>query len=79
MNQFLIANAQRCIGCRTCEVACAVAHQQAQDVAALSTNHFAPRIRVVKSGDILDGDGLSAVRGCALRQRLPTGGDSARQ
>ncbi len=36
MNQFLIANAQRCIGCRTCEVACAVAHQQAQDVAALS-------------------------------------------
>ncbi|PLL68767.1 effector protein, partial [Klebsiella pneumoniae] len=29
MNQFLIANAQRCIGCRTCEVACAVAHQQA--------------------------------------------------
>ena len=24
----------------------------AQDVAALSTNHFAPRIRVVKSGDI---------------------------
>ncbi|MED5714610.1 electron transport protein HydN, partial [Enterobacter hormaechei] len=22
MNQFLIANAQRCIGCRTCEVAC---------------------------------------------------------
>ncbi len=40
MNQFLIANAQRCIGCRTCEVACAVAHQQAQDVAALSTNHF---------------------------------------
>ena len=52
MNQFLIANAQRCIGCRTCEVACAVAHQQAQDVAALSTNHFAPRIRVVKSGDI---------------------------
>lgn len=52
MNQFLIANAQRCIGCRTCEVACAVAHQQSQDVAALSTNHFAPRIRVVKSGDI---------------------------
>ncbi len=49
MNQFLIANAQRCIGCRTCEVACAVAHQQAQDVAALSTNHFAPRIRVVKA------------------------------
>lgn len=75
MNQFLIANAQRCIGCRTCEVACAVAHQQAQDVAALSTNHFAPRIRVVKSGDI------STAMACrhALRQRLPTGGDSARQ
>ena len=77
MNQFLIANAQRCIGCRTCEVACAVVHQQAQDVAALSTNHFAPRIRVVKSGDI--STAMACRRGCALRQRLPTGGDSARQ
>lgn len=52
MNRFLIANAQQCIGCRTCEVACAVAHQQAQDVSMLSTSHFAPRIRVVKSGEI---------------------------
>lgn len=79
MNQFLIANAQRCIGCRTCEVACAVAHQQAQDVAALSTNHFAPRIRVVKSGDISTATACRRMRGCALRQRLPARGDSARQ
>ncbi|STS78772.1 electron transport protein HydN [Klebsiella pneumoniae] len=52
MNQFLIANAQRCIAVVPAKWPGAVAHQQAQDVAALSTNHFAPRIRVVKSGDI---------------------------
>ena len=65
MNQFLIANAQQCIGCRTCEVACAVAHQQAQDVAALSTNHFAPRIRVVKS------DALSTATLCRQCEDAP--------
>ncbi len=78
MNQFLVANAQRCIGCRTCEVACAVAHQQAQDVAALSTNHFAPRIRVVKSGDIST---AMACRQCEMRPApaFAHRGDSARQ
>ncbi|NPE71655.1 electron transport protein HydN, partial [Dickeya dadantii] len=25
MNQFVIADAAKCIGCRTCEIACAVA------------------------------------------------------
>lgn len=43
MNRFLIANAQQCIGCRTCEVACAVAHQQAQDV---SIRHSAPDLGI---------------------------------
>ena len=27
MNRFIIADATKCIGCRTCEVACAVSHQ----------------------------------------------------
>lgn len=28
MNAFIMADAAKCIGCRTCEVACVVAHQQ---------------------------------------------------
>ncbi|KAE9797459.1 electron transporter, partial [Escherichia coli] len=31
MNAFIMADAAKCIGCRTCEVACVVAHQQNQD------------------------------------------------
>ena len=52
MNRFLIANAQQCIGCRTCEVACVVSHQHDQSCSTVSATQFAPRIRVVKSGDI---------------------------
>ena len=45
MNRFIVADSTRCIGCRTCEVACAVAHQ-----GSVSANAFTPRIRVVKGG-----------------------------
>ena len=31
MNRFILADAEKCIGCRTCEVACVVSHQQDQD------------------------------------------------
>ena len=51
MNRFIVANSEKCIGCRTCEVACVVAHQQEQDCAQLSAEAFLPRIQVVK-GDI---------------------------
>ncbi|OKV21040.1 electron transporter, partial [Escherichia coli] len=30
MNRFIIADATKCIGCRTCEVAFAVLHQEKQ-------------------------------------------------
>ena len=45
MNRFIVADSTRCIGCRTCEVACAVAHQ-----GSVSANACTPRIRVVKGG-----------------------------
>lgn len=44
MNRFIIADATKCIGCRTCEVACAVSHQENQDCAALSPDEFISRI-----------------------------------
>ncbi|AML60110.1 Glutamate synthase small chain [Serratia rubidaea] len=46
MNQFVIADANACIGCRACEVACVLAHNQGgypQEKQA-----FTPRIRVLK-------------------------------
>ena len=46
MNRFIVADAEKCIGCRTCEVACAVSHQD-----AVSAHAFTPRLRVVKGDD----------------------------
>lgn len=40
---FIYVNAQACIGCRTCEVSCAVNHQ------ADGQNGFHPRLRVYKA------------------------------
>ena len=48
MNRFILADSGKCIGCRTCEVACVVAHQPEQDCARLSSERFVPRIQVVK-------------------------------
>lgn len=50
MNRFILADSTKCIGCRTCEVACVVSHQQDQDCAAISPQTFSARIRVVKTG-----------------------------
>ena len=48
MNRFIIADATKCIGCRTCEVACAVSHHENQDCAAVSPDEFISRICVIK-------------------------------
>lgn len=45
MNRFITADSEKCIGCRTCEVACVVSHQ-----GAVSASTITPRIRVVKGG-----------------------------
>lgn len=50
MNPFIVADSLKCIGCRTCEVACVVAHQDEQACASVSREAFLPRIRVVKGG-----------------------------
>ncbi|MEH0874212.1 4Fe-4S dicluster domain-containing protein [Pectobacterium cacticida] len=51
MNQFVIAEAEKCIGCRTCEIACAVAHSGGQS-AELRPSHFFPRLTVIKSASV---------------------------
>lgn len=49
MNQFIIADGSQCIGCRTCEIACATAHSGG---AAVTTQNFAPRLKVVKTSSV---------------------------
>lgn len=50
MNPFIVADPAKCIGCRTCEVACVVSHQEDQNCAAVTASTFTSRIRVVKGG-----------------------------
>ena len=52
MNRFITADSAKCIGCRTCEVACVVSHQHDRNCSTVSATQFAPRIRVVKSGEL---------------------------
>lgn len=42
MNRFVITDPHACIGCRTCEVACSLAHPDAEDGVAGGTGGFAP-------------------------------------
>ncbi|STQ09689.1 electron transport protein [Enterobacter cloacae] len=71
MNRFIMADASKCIGCRTCEVACVVSHQAEQDCASLTPETFLPRIHVIKGVNISTARYLPSVRRRAVRQRLP--------
>lgn len=52
MNRFIVAEASKCIGCRTCEVACVLAHAQTENVAVLTGADFHPRLEVLKTLDV---------------------------
>jgi len=43
MNSFIVADPAKCIGCRTCEVACVVSHQENQNCAAVTAKTFTSR------------------------------------
>ncbi|WP_110955242.1 4Fe-4S dicluster domain-containing protein [Anaerosinus massiliensis] len=52
MNDFVIADPGKCIGCQTCEIACVLAHQERPDLDALTPENFAARLTVVKTANI---------------------------
>lgn len=53
MNRFVFADASKCIGCRTCEVACAISHQGDGSLGTLtSPEFFTPRLKVVKNATV---------------------------
>lgn len=49
MSNMIVASAEKCIGCHTCEVACAVVHA---GTIALRPEHYFPRLKVIKQGTI---------------------------
>jgi len=49
MNRFIAADSNKCIGCRTCEIACALAHEPSHDIEALTPTHFEPRLHLVRT------------------------------
>ena len=53
MNNFVIANPKRCIGCRTCEAACVVAHSE-ENILVQSKDkvNFNPCLKVIKTADV---------------------------
>ena len=50
MKSLIIVNPADCIGCRTCEVACVVAHPSEQE---LNADVFLPRLKVQRPHMIL--------------------------
>ncbi len=51
MNNFVIADPDKCIGCRTCEVACVMAHGE-HPLEQLTEENFLPRLRLVRTAKI---------------------------
>jgi len=70
-------NPERCIGCRQCEFACAVAHSQSKDAAAALTEDPLPRARIhVSPGTAMNVSFPNRCRHCSpapCEQVCPTG------
>lgn len=74
---LVFVNPDRCIGCRQCEIACAVEHSVSKDMAAAFLEQPVPRARVhVEPGPVLDTAYPSRCRHCdpaPCLQVCPTG------
>ncbi|MEI6859286.1 MAG: 4Fe-4S dicluster domain-containing protein [Shewanella sp.] len=52
MNRFVFADPSQCIGCRTCEVACVLSHQDDNRISAFDPKRFYPRLNLIKNGQV---------------------------
>lgn len=68
MNHFILADPEKCIGCRTCEVACMMSHQSSATPVA-----FTSRIRVVKGETFTTAVGCHQCEDAPCANVCPTG------
>jgi electron transport protein HydN len=52
MNKLVIADPGKCIGCRTCEISCVLAHSTPDALNYLAPAYFIPRLKVVKTSRV---------------------------
>jgi electron transport protein HydN len=53
VNSFVVANPKKCIGCRTCEAGCVMAHSEKNILSKKNDKlKFNPRLKVIKTLDI---------------------------
>ncbi len=68
MNRLILTDPEKCIGCRTCEVACMMSHQSSATPEA-----FTSRIRVVKGGTFTTAVGCHQCEVAPCANVCPTG------
>ena len=53
LNSFILANSEKCIGCKTCEIACALAHAEPKpNTAGATDGPLIPRVYVMRTPEI---------------------------
>lgn len=52
MNSFVVADPKRCIGCRTCEIACVLAHSNGEGMQAMTPSRFTPRLELIQTAKL---------------------------
>ena len=67
MRGMIVVRAERCVGCKTCEIACAVEHSQSKDIYEAINENPAPSPRV----DVSMGEGLAIPLQCRQCENAP--------
>jgi len=53
LNSFILADSEKCIGCKTCEIACAVSHmEQVPKTAGATDGPLMPRLYVMRTPEV---------------------------
>ena len=53
LNSFILANSEKCVGCKTCEIACALAHlERNPGTAGAADGAFMPRLYVMRTPEV---------------------------
>jgi len=53
MSKMILVDVPKCLGCRSCQLACAVSHSKAQNLLGAIAEGSAPRVAVLSAGDLV--------------------------